>query len=138
MGFIVNNRVYLFIPLLMCLYLAGIYKFRFLHNANLFIDLTKSNNTSKFFILFSTFYVHVSRGIKIYLFTILATHNNSGPSNIVLPFHECKPPAISWTTSKNWIESNKFYITSDQPNFYIKIRSLTKSKNFQQIINYSG
>ena len=61
---------------------------------------------------------------------MLATYNNSGPSNIVLPFHEYKPPAISWITSKNWIESNKFYITSDQPNFCTKIRSLEKSKNF--------
>merc|ERR1712240_877426 len=90
------------------------------HNTNLFIDLTKSNNTSKFFTFFLLFTKHVSRGIKNYPIKILATHNNSGPSNIVLPFHECKPPTISWITSKNWIESNIFYITSDQPNFIQK------------------
>ena len=59
-----------FIIFFMCLYGVGIYKFRFLHKSNLFIDLIKSNNTSKYFYIFPLFYLSCFPLKKIYFLEI--------------------------------------------------------------------
>ena len=79
-----------FIIFFMCLYGVGIYKFRFLHKSNLFIDLIKSNNTSKYFYIFPFFYYPVSREIKIYQVKILAHTIILPPLPLFFPFTSAK------------------------------------------------
>ena len=63
--------------------------------------LIKSNNNTKNFFIFPLFYSSCFPRNKNYLLKILATYSNSGPSNIVLPFHECKTfPLFHSITSK--------------------------------------
>ena len=61
---------------------------------------------------------------------MLATYNNSGPSNIV-PSTSVNPPLFLEITPEIWFKSNKFHITFDQPNFPYKYKVCQQSqKNF--------
>ena len=58
------------------------------------------------------------------------------PQTLFFPLTSANLTAISWVTSKNWIESNKFHITSDQPNFPHKNKVCQQGqKIFHKLLN---
>ena len=69
--------------------MVGIHKFRFLTNANLFIDLIKSNNILIFF--YFPLFIYMFPMYKKSISKNTTTYNNSDPLKIVLPFTSVKP-----------------------------------------------
>ena len=96
----------------------------------------RSNNTSKIFLYFSTFYLSCFPRNKKYILKYKLHIIILVPQTLFFPFTSADLLTISWITSKIWTKSNKFHITFDQPDFPCKNKACQQSqKTFSELSN---